>query len=169
MIKKETKIARKGEKAFIHAKMNSLEDKKVIEKLYEASQAGVEIKLLVRGVCCLKAGVQGLSENIQVYSIIDRFLEHSRIFIFGNGGDELTYASSADWMKRNFDNRFELMFPIEDKEIKKEVLTILDFYFKDNAKTRVADTEYKNQYKIDGNKEFHAQIQLHNFFKEKAK
>jgi polyphosphate kinase len=169
LIKKETKIALKGEKAFIHAKMNSLEDKKIIEKLYEASQAGVEIKLLVRGVCCLMAGVRGLSENIQVYSIIDRFLEHSRIFVFGNGGDELAYASSADLMKRNFDKRFELMFPIEDRDITKEALTIMDFYFKDNVKARVVDPDHRNHYKISGNKEFHAQIQLHNYFKEKAK
>jgi polyphosphate kinase len=118
----------------IIAKMNSLVDKEIIEALYRASQKGVRIRLNVRGICCLRPGVKGLSENIEVVSIVDMFLEHSRIFYFLNAGDEEVYLSSADWMPRNFDRRIELMFPVEDKKNKKEILQLLTLYFKDNVK-----------------------------------
>jgi polyphosphate kinase len=118
----------------IIAKMNSLVDKEIIDALYRASQKGVQIKLNVRGICCLRPGVKGLSENIEVVSIVDMFLEHSRLFYFSNAGDEEVYLSSADWMPRNFDRRLELMFPVEDKKNKKELIQLLHLYFKDNQK-----------------------------------
>jgi polyphosphate kinase len=118
----------------ITAKMNSLVDKEIIEALYRASQKGVRIKLNVRGICCLRPEVKGLSENIEVVSIVDMFLEHSRLFYFFNGGEEEVYLSSADWMPRNLDRRLELMFPVEDKKNKKELIQLLSLYFKDNLK-----------------------------------
>ncbi len=118
----------------IIAKMNSLVDKEIIDALYRASQKGVQIKLNVRGICCLRPGVKGLSENIEVVSIVDMFLEHSRIFYFSNAGDDEVYLSSADWMPRNFDKRLELMFPVEDRKNKKELIQLLHHYFKDNQK-----------------------------------
>lgn len=125
--------AAKGE-AFIRAKMNSLIDPEVIEALYAASKAGVQIDLLVRGICRLRPGVAGLSTNIRVRSVIDRFLEHSRVFHFHNGGQDEVYVSSADWMERNFDDRLELLFPILDPECQKQVLAVLDAGFADNVK-----------------------------------
>jgi len=121
----EKKNAQSGAKSKIIAKMNSLVDTKIIEALYEASNAGVEIKLIVRGMASIRPGVKGLSENISVISIVDRFLEHSRIFYFYNSGDEDLYVASADWMERNFDRRIEILFPIEDIDVKNEILSIL--------------------------------------------
>ena len=114
------------------AKMNALTHEEVIEALYKASQAGVKVLLNVRGVCMLVPGVKGLSENIKVVSIVDRYLEHSRIFYFQNGGDDEIYLSSADWMPRNLDRSIELMFPILDEKVFEEVKEILDVYFEDN-------------------------------------
>jgi len=131
----------------IIAKMNSLVDKEIIEALYRASQKGVRIRLNVRGICCLRPGVKGLSENIEVVSIVDMFLEHSRIFHFLNAGEEEVYLSSADWMPRNFDKRVELMFPVEDKKYKKEIVQLLALYFKDNMKawTLFTDGDYRKK------------------------
>ncbi len=131
----------------IMAKMNSLVDKEIIDALYRASQKGVQIKLNVRGICRLRPGVKGLSENIEVVSIVDMFLEHSRLFYFSNAGDEEVYLSSADWMPRNFDKRLELMFPVEDKKNKKELIQLLGLYFKDNVKSWVLSPggEYKKK------------------------
>jgi polyphosphate kinase len=120
---------------FIFAKMNQLSHKDVISKLYQASQAGVKIQLIVRGVCCLKPDLEAVSENIEIRSILGRFLEHSRIFYFKNGGNEEIYIGSADWMTRNFFNRVELMFPIYDANIKKHLRDILDYYWRDNTKS----------------------------------
>ena len=132
-IRAETEAARAGQKARIVAKMNSLVEPEVIDAMYEASQAGVEINLLVRGVCMLRPGVPGLSERIHVRSIIGRFLEHHRIFYFYDGGKENVYLSSADWMERNFFKRIELAFPILDPKLKKRVINEgLKFYLADN-------------------------------------
>ncbi len=136
-IERETANAANGKPARIIAKMNSLVDKPVIEALYEASAAGVEIDLIVRGICCLRPGVPGLSENIRVISIVDRFLEHSRIYYFENGGDTQVYAGSGDWMHRNFQKRIEVAFPIEDAKAKKRLVKkILPTHLKDNVKAR---------------------------------
>jgi polyphosphate kinase len=121
---------------WIFAKMNSLEDTQIIEKLYSASQAGVKIRLLVRGICCLVPGVKGLSENIEVHSIVGRFLEHSRMYYFHNNGAPRVFLSSADWMTRNFDRRIELLFEITKSEIKEHLHFILENYWKDGAKSR---------------------------------
>lgn len=137
LIRRETKNARNGKQAYIRAKMNSLCDQEMIEALYEASVAGVQIKLLVRGICCLRTGIKGVSENIQVRSIVGNFLEHSRIFDFCNDGHAEVYMGSADWMPRNLDRRVEIVFPVLDEELKKKVLHILDVEFEDNVKAHV--------------------------------
>ena len=137
LIRRETEHAGKGMEAHIIAKMNSLCDKEVIAALYEASCAGVKIELIVRGICCLKAGVPGLSENIHVRSIVGNFLEHSRIFYFENGGSPQLFMASADWMPRNLDKRVEIMFPGEDPAIKEQVLHILEVELADNVKAHV--------------------------------
>lgn len=141
LIRREIANAKSGKKAFIKAKMNSLCDKKIIMLLYEASQAGVKIDLVVRGICCLRAGVAGLSENIHVRSIVGTFLEHSRIFYFHNNGKEEVYMGSADWMPRNLDKRVEIMFPVEKAELKKEVIHILDIQLADNIQAQVMDNQ----------------------------
>ncbi len=135
LIQREIMRTQQGQAGLIFGKMNSLVDPQIIQALYEASQAGVEIKLNVRGICCLQPGIKGLSENIQIHSIVDMFLEHSRMFYFLNGGEEELYLASADWMPRNFDRRIEIMFAMENKEIKKDLVTLLKLYFKDNMKS----------------------------------
>ncbi|QEG22605.1 polyphosphate kinase 1 [Mariniblastus fucicola] len=128
----ETESARQGNAAAIRVKVNSLVDREIIDALYEASQAGVEVRLNVRGLCCLMPGKKGMSENIRVISVVDRFLEHSRIFYFYHGGDEKMFISSADWMGRNLDRRVELLVPIEDRDCKNRLLKILNSYFNDS-------------------------------------
>ncbi|MCD8221120.1 MAG: RNA degradosome polyphosphate kinase [Clostridiales bacterium] len=137
LIRRETENARQGKPAHIMAKMNSLCDKEVIAHLYEASCAGVKIELVVRGICSLRAGVPGLSENISVHSIVGNFLEHARILYVENGGSPQVYMGSADWMPRNLDNRVEIMFPVEDPELKAQVLHILQVQLEDNTKAHI--------------------------------
>ncbi len=148
LIRHEIKNARKGRPASIIAKMNSLEDPRMIEKLYEASNAGVKISLIIRGICCLIPGIKGMSENIEVISIIDRFLEHARIFVFHNGGDERFFLSSGDWMKRNLDRRIEVAFPIYDKKLQGQLKTLLDLQLRDNVKARVINKKLDNRIRI---------------------
>ena len=147
LIARETKHAREGKPARIVAKMNSLCDEGIIAALYEASAAGVEIELIVRGICCLKVGIPGISENIHVRSIVGNFLEHSRIFFFLNDGEEELYMGSADWMPRNLDRRVEIVFPVEDEKIKKEIEHVLDLEFRDNVKAHLLkpDGTYEKQ------------------------
>ncbi|MDD6135631.1 MAG: RNA degradosome polyphosphate kinase [Lachnospiraceae bacterium] len=137
MIKRETENAANGKKARIVAKMNSLCDPMIIRALYEASCAGVQIELIIRGICCLKAGVKGLSENITVRSIVGNFLEHARIFYFYNDGFEDVYMGSADWMPRNLDKRVEITFPVEDEDLKKRVIDILNIQLADTLKAHI--------------------------------
>jgi polyphosphate kinase len=137
LIRREADRARSGQKARITAKMNSLVDRLIIEELYAAGSAGVAIQLNVRGICCLRPGVSGMSENIRVVSIVDRYLEHSRIFAFYNGGDVEVYAASADWMPRNLDRRVELMFPLLQDQTKARALQALEAQFADNQKARL--------------------------------
>ena len=147
LIDNEIKLANEEKPALIIMKMNSLVDKDLIFKLYQASCAGVEIRLIVRGICCLVPGVEGMSENIEVVSIVDKFLEHSRIFVFGNNENPLYYISSADWMGRNLDYRVEVTCPVLDKKIKKELQDYLDIQLNDNVKARVINAEQDNTYK----------------------
>ena len=137
MIRREIKHAKAGKPAAIIAKMNSLCDREIIAALYEASEAGVEIKLIVRGICCLKAGVPGLSERISVRSIVGNFLEHARIFYFENDGSQEVYLGSADWMPRNLDKRVEIMFPVEAEDLKQRILGILQLQLEDNVKAHI--------------------------------
>lgn len=137
LINREKKHAINGQKAHIIAKINSLCDRDIIKALYEASMAGVKIDLIVRGICCLKVGIPGISENITVRSIVGDFLEHSRIFYFENGGNAEVYCGSADWMPRNLERRVEILFPIEDDILKKKVYHILDRELKDNIKAHI--------------------------------
>ena len=133
-IDREIAHAQNGEEAHMIAKMNSLLDKEIIEKLYEASRVGVKIELIVRGICVLIPGIPGLSENITVRSLVGRFLEHSRIFWFENGGREELYIGSADWMPRNLNDRMELMIPVEDPDLAARVKTMVDTELADNQK-----------------------------------
>lgn len=149
LIDRETENARKGKKAKIKAKMNSLCDPTMILALYEASNAGVEIELIVRGICCLVAGRKGLSENITVRSIVGTFLEHSRIFYFYNDGMEEVYMGSADWMPRNLDRRVEIVFPVEQEEIKKRVIEILEIQLRDTMKAHILQEDGSYE-KVDG-------------------
>ncbi|HOQ61417.1 MAG TPA: polyphosphate kinase 1 [Vicinamibacterales bacterium] len=136
LIERETRRAGEGQPALIRAKMNALVDERVVEALYRASDAGVRVQLNVRGICVLRPGVAGLSENIQVVSIVGRFLEHARVFHFHNGGEDEVYISSADWMPRNLDRRVELMAPVEAKPCRRRLLHALDVLFQDNVKAR---------------------------------
>ena len=137
LIRRETEHARTHEPARIVAKMNSLCDKEIIAALYEASAAGVEIDLVIRGICCLKTGIPGISETIHVRSIVGNFLEHARIFYFRNGGNEEFYMGSADWMPRNLDKRVEIMFPVEDPVLREKVRHILQVQLDDNVKAHI--------------------------------
>ena len=166
MIEREAEHAKQGLPACIVAKMNSLCDPAIISALYHASSCGVQIYLLVRGICCMKVGIPGVSENIHVRSIVGEFLEHSRIFYFQNGGAEEIYMGSADWMPRNLDRRVEIVFPVEDEQIKKEIKHILDLEFRDNVKAHLLqpDGTYEKQDKrgktlINSQMEFCAEAQ----------
>ena len=146
LIHNEIEAARAGKLARITAKMNSLEDTDIINLLYKASQAGVEIRLIVRGFTCLIPGVEGLSENIYMTSIVDRYLEHGRIYLFHNGGEEQMYLGSADWMTRNLDRRIEVLTPIYDADLFQELKDILNIQLADNQKARIQDAEESNAY-----------------------
>lgn len=134
LIEREAEVATADHPGVIMAKVNSLQDKDICVALYRASQAGVKIKLNIRGVCCLRPGLPGISENIEVRSIVDRYLEHARIFYFANGGNEEVYLSSADWMERNLERRLELVFPVLDPGLQRRLIDILNTYFADNVK-----------------------------------
>ncbi len=164
MIEGEIERAKQGEKAQIRAKFNSLADTRMIEELYRASIAGVKIELLVRGICCLHPGIKGLSENIRVVSIVDRFLEHSRIFWFHHGGTPRVFISSADWMTRNLDKRVELMTPVDEPVLREELEHILNAGFKDNVKARElgADGVYTRLQPKKGGKAYRSQEVLYN-------
>ncbi|MBA4685811.1 MAG: RNA degradosome polyphosphate kinase [Candidatus Galacturonibacter soehngenii] len=158
LIRRETENAKLGKKAHIIAKMNSLCDKEIILELYKASAAGVKIELIVRGICCLKVGIEGVSENITVRSIVGNFLEHSRIFYFYHNGMEEVYMGSADWMPRNLDRRVEILFPVDDEKLKKEVIKILQFQLEDNVKAHLLNVDGTYE-KVDrrGKQKFNSQ------------
>ncbi len=163
LIERERRRADEGQAAEIRAKMNSLVDEDIIRALYDASRAGVRIRLNVRGICCLRPGLKGVSDTIEVISIVDRFLEHARVYQFRNGGDEEVYLSSADWMPRNLDRRIELLFPIEQPEPRRKVLEALDAMFLDNVKARrlLPDGTHKRKRPPKGEEPFRAQIHIY--------
>jgi polyphosphate kinase len=139
LIEREANRAKHNYPAKITAKMNSLTDVDVIRALYAASQAGVKISLCVRGICTLIPGIPGISDNIRVISVIDHYLEHSRIYCFSNGGAEEIYLASADWMLRNLEKRVEILFPVQDEKLRAELQDILNDYFRDNTQSSVLD------------------------------
>lgn len=166
LIDNEIKNIQEGKTAGIILKLNSLEDRKMIKKLYEASQAGVKIKLIIRGICCLVPGIKGLSENIEVISIIDRFLEHPRVYIFHNNGDSKYFLSSADWMKRNLSRRIEVAFPVYDKNIQKLIQKMIDLQWNDSVKAREIDQDQKNDYKRnESEKNIRSQYEIYGLLK----
>lgn len=168
LIDNEIQNIKRGKPAFIIGKMNSLVDIEIIKKLYDASRAGVEIKLIIRGICCLVPGVKGLSENITVTSIIDRYLEHTRIYIFGNMGDTKIYLSSADWMTRNLQMRIEVAFPIYDENAKKIISDIINIQLSDNTKARLISIENTNKYVSNENqKRIRAQYDTYEYLASK--
>ena len=168
LIMNETKNAKKGLPAFIHIKINNLVDSQLIDKLYEASQHGVKIKLMVRGICCLVPGIKGLSENIEVLSIVDRFLEHSRFLIFGNNNKPLYFISSADWMERNLDKRIEVGAPIFDNILKEQINLVFSMQWGDREKARIIDKHQKNSYKEATGSEavIRSQVELQNYYRQ---
>ena len=141
LIRRESDHARAGRPCGIWAKINQLQDVEIIHELYEASRAGVPIELNVRGLCCLRPGVPGLSENIRVFGVVGRFLEHSRIFRFENGGEPEHLLGSADWMKRNLDNRVETVLTVRDEKVQRQLDQIIDAYATDNASAWDCDAD----------------------------
>jgi len=166
LIHTEILNAKKGKPAYIQCKLNHVTDLDIINKLYEASAAGVKIELLVRGSCSIITGIKGISSNITVKGIIDRYLEHSRIFIFCNGGKEKYYLGSADWILRNFDSRVEVLTPVLDEKIQRELKLIVEYGLKDNQKTRTMDGKGSNQI-IAGEIPFRSQEELYKYYSQK--
>jgi polyphosphate kinase len=168
LIDREIINAVSGKEASIKLKMNSLTDYKMIDKLYDASNAGVKIQLVIRGICCLIPGVKGMSENIEAISIVDNYLEHSRIYIFCNANDPEVYISSADFMTRNLDARVEVTCPIYDQRIKDELIEVFDIGWKANVKARYHSEDLRNKYRKNGeDKPFRAQLELYNYYRNK--
>lgn len=167
LIDREIMHALSGKSTYINLKMNSLSDPRMIDKLYDASRAGVKIKLIIRGICCLIPGVKGMSENIEAISIVDNFLEHSRIFIFGNNGNPEVYISSADFMTRNIDARVEVTCPIYDERIKQELIESFEVGWKGNVKARLHSEKLDNKYRVRDENEriFRAQLETYNYYR----
>jgi polyphosphate kinase len=168
LIDAEIKNAKKKHPASIRIKLNNLTDRKMIDKLYEASQAGVKVELIIRGICCLIPGVKGLSDNITAISIVDRYLEHTRFLIFHNNGKPHYYLTSADWMERNLDNRIEVGVPVKNAEIRKEIDTVFDYQWKGSVKSRLIRKDLKNVYRKLSGEPFHAQVELYKHYVKKA-
>ncbi len=149
-------------------KLNNLEEKTLISKLYEASQAGVEVHLLVRSICCLMPGVAGMSENITVRRIVDRYLEHGRLFIFHNGGQEEIYLGSADWMNRNIYRRIEVCFPVYDKDLQNELKHLIALQWKDTQQAVQLDNRLQNQPIPEAIENTRSQEAIYHYLKNKA-
>lgn len=167
LIDQEIRNAKNKLPAFIKIKLNNLTDAKIIEKLYEASKAGVKIEMIIRGICCLVPGLKGESENIKVISIVDRYLEHARFIIFHNNGKPVYYISSADWMERNLDKRIEVGCPILDNNIQKELDKIFEYQWKGSVKSREIRQDLKNTFRKPKGNPFHAQLKLYDYYKNK--
>lgn len=166
LINNEIKNRKSGKPAYIKIKINHITDPVMVEKLYEASRAGVDIDLLVRGNCSLVPGIPGVSDHIRIAGIIDRYLEHSRIFVFAAGGEERVFIGSADWMPRNLDNRVEVVTPVYDPEVKEEMKRIVDFGLRDTLQARIVDGEGKNLFKQpdEGGQPFRSQEALYEYY-----
>ncbi len=167
LIKNEIENARNGEKAYIHIKLNNLVDKDIIELLYMASREGVDVRLNIRGMFSLVSGISGLSDNIKAIGIVDRFLEHTRIMIFGNKGNEKVYLTSGDLMTRNIERRVEIACPILDSELKQELRDIFDIQWEDNVKARILDRNLENNFAENNKEAFRSQVEIYNYLKNK--
>ena len=164
LIAKEIKNAKEGKPASMILKMNSLSDEELIESLYEAAKAGVDIKLIVRGIFCMFTENKKFIRPVHAISIVDEYLEHARVYIFHNDGNEKVYISSADWMVRNIDHRVEATCPILDENIKKVLKTILEIQLNDNVKARILDNELSNWYVRDKTKRrIRSQVDIYNY------
>ncbi|TXE11525.1 polyphosphate kinase 1 [Seonamhaeicola algicola] len=169
LIDKEIEKSKNGEGGYIRLKMNSVSSYEMVDKLYQASNEGVKIDMIVRGICCLIPGVAGMSENINVISVVDKFLEHPRVYIFGKDEDAKVYISSADWMTRNIVNRVEVSCPIYDQDIKQEIIDTFNICWSDNVKARLINTPSENEYRKNDNPEVRSQIAIYNYYLEKLK
>lgn len=171
LVNREIKHAKAGKPAEIFIKMNNLVDIDIIEKLYQASRAGVKIKLIIRGICSLVPGIAGVSENIEAISIVDKFLEHNRVLVFYNLGKQDTYIGSADLMTRNLDHRIEIVLPILDEKVKKQLLQIMDLQWQDNVKARIFDATQSNVLKTKTPKEkaLRSQDAIYDFWQDAKK
>ena len=167
LIDQEIENARQGKEAYIKIKMNSFTSYRMVDKLYEASNAGVKVQLIVRGICCLIPGIEGMSENIEAISIVDKFLEHPRLFILGNNGDPRVYISSADWMTRNLDNRVEVGCPIYDQEIKEELIDTFEISWRDNVKARIFDQDQDSKYRKNNLPKLRSQFAMYDYYRNK--
>ena len=167
MIDRETRNARRKKPASIILKMNSLSDEEMILKLYDAARAGVEIKLIIRGICCAYTENKKWKRNMEAVSIIDEYLEHARVFVFHNNGQEKVYIASSDWMVRNLDHRVEAAASIEDPSIKQELIEILNIQLNSNVKVRVIDNEQRNAYKHASGRKVRSQLETAKFLAEK--
>ncbi len=167
LINKEIRNSKEGKQSGIQLKLNSLSDYDMIDKLYEASNAGVKIELIIRGICCLIPGIKGMSENIQVISVVDKYLEHPRLYIFKNEGEPLVYISSADWMTRNLDRRVEISCPIYDQDIKQELIDTFEICWSDNVKARELCIEQDNRYIRNEKEEVRSQIATYDYYIKK--
>lgn len=166
LINQEIENAKAGKHAAITVKLNSIQDKRMITRLYAASNAGVKIRLIVRGICSIVPDQAGFSENIEIISIVDRFLEHTRVYVFHNDGDEKIYLSSADWMTRNLFYRIECAFPIYDPKLKQEVRDFLEIQWKDNVKARILDAKQTNRYRRNNASPWRSQHQLYLYYQK---
>jgi polyphosphate kinase len=167
LIDREINNVKEGKPGYIKLKMNSISNYPMIDKLYEASQAGVKIQMIVRGICCLVPGVKGISENIEVISIVDKFLEHTRLYVFCNNNNPLVYISSADFMTRNIENRVEVSCPIYDKDIKEELIDTFHICWNDNVKARILNKAQNNTYKRNDKPQYRSQFEAYNYLKNK--
>jgi polyphosphate kinase len=167
LIDAEIENVRNGKPAFIKLKLNSISSYMMVDKLYEASRAGVKIQMIVRGICCLVPGIKGMSENIEVVSIIDKFLEHTRLLIFCNNNNPKVFITSADWMSRNIENRVEITCPIYDKDIKNELLDVFEISWNDNVKARLLGGTHENKYKHNNAPKVRAQFAIYNYYLNK--
>ncbi|MFY0714477.1 polyphosphate kinase 1 [Seonamhaeicola sp. NFXS20] len=169
LIDEQIKECKKGNEGYIRVKMNSLSNYAMVDKLYEASNAGVKIDMIIRGICCLIPGIKGMSENIRVISIVDKFLEHPRIYMFGKGDNVKVYISSADWMTRNIHNRVEVSCPIYDPDVKQEVIDTFNICWSDNVKARLINTSKENEYRTNNNPKVRSQVAIYDYYLEKLK
>ncbi len=167
LIDDEIASAKAGRPAFIKIKMNSFTSYKMVDKLYEASRAGVKIQMIIRGICCLVPGVKDMSENIEAISIVDKFLEHPRVFIFGNDGNPKIYISSADWMTRNIDYRVEVGCPIYEKDLKQEILDTFEISWNDNVKGRIFSDKHDNAYRRNDKPKIRSQFEIYEYYRKK--